>query len=125
MSNATNGLTTAVLDRDQIDLLCSLDDGAGELLEEVIGEFFLVSDDLRAQLLAAVGDADVPVAQRAAHTLKGASANVGAARLAQVCAEFDALAPGTNASEASALVERFDAEYVSAVGALRTLSARG
>ena len=85
-----SGVISDALDQEQIDLLLSLDDGAGEVLEEIVAEFLVMGVELRSQIAAALEANDGPTAQRLAHTLKGASANVGAAALAGVCASIEA-----------------------------------
>jgi HPt (histidine-containing phosphotransfer) domain-containing protein len=122
MSEVTNELASDALDREQIDLLLSLDDGAGNVLAEIVGEYLVLSDGLRPQLLAAVGAGDLETAQRVAHTLKGASANVGANRLAGVCAEFEAHAREANTEGTMTLVDRFETECSTTLAALRAMS---
>ncbi len=69
--------TTDPLDRTQIDLLLSLDDGAGEALAEIVGEYRTLSwqgrDDLRRDLR----DGDHTSLARTAHSLKGAERECG------------------------------------------------
>ena len=111
------------LDREQIDLLLSLDDGEGVAMAEIVKEFLTMSEEERAQLLLAIGDADLPAVQRAAHTLKGASANVGACGLADVCADIEAQARQAEPEGAARLVGRFEAEYARVRDALRAVGA--
>jgi HPt (histidine-containing phosphotransfer) domain-containing protein len=124
MSEITGELANDVLDREQIDLLLSLDDGNGKVLAEIVAEFLTTSADVRAQLLHAFGEGDLPAAQRASHTLKGASSNVGAARLAEVCAEVEARAGEAELDEAVGLIEQFELEYARALDALQGLNER-
>ncbi len=121
MNEITSELASDVLDVRQIDLLVSLDDGDGAVLAEVVGEFFVTSDEVRAQLLRALGEGDLEAAQRAAHTLKGASANVGAAALTEVCAQVEALVSAGKQDEAMRLIVQFEAEIARALDALRGL----
>ena len=80
------------LDRAQIELLLSLDDGDGAALLEIVDEYLAMSEEGRVELLGCLRAGDAQGAERAAHTLKGASANVGAAPLAGVCAAMEARA---------------------------------
>jgi HPt (histidine-containing phosphotransfer) domain-containing protein len=123
MNEAGSGqVSDGVLEREQIELLLSLDDGAGDVLVEIVGEFLVQSDDLRTQLLSAAGAGDLGVVQRTAHTLKGASANVGAVRLAAACAQFESAVPAPQPHETAAFVGRFETEYWRALEALGALT---
>jgi len=123
--------TTDPLDRAQIDLLLSLDDGAGEALAEIVGEYRTVSwqgrDDLRRDLR----DGDHTALAHTAHSLKGASANLGANDLAQVCAELEMharqveLVGSDEFADADALMERFEAEFTRVQVALMLLVPEG
>ncbi len=81
------------LDHSQIEFLLSLDDGQGEALAEIVDEYVTVSHQLRAEILRLLDEGDRDALERAAHTLKGASANVGAAGLADVCAGLETARP--------------------------------
>ena len=120
-TQATPSSDSDVLDHEQIAMLWSLDDGAGEVLGEIVAEFLLQSAVDRGQLLEAlrVGDADAQV--RRAHTLKGASANVGARRLAKVCDEIEQAARSSRLDPACGLVDEFEAEFTRAHDRLRQL----
>src|ERR1019366_3025074 len=80
-----------VLDQGQIGLLRSLDDGEGAVLAEVITQYFDQSMLHRDALSDAITANDAPAVERAAHSLRGASANVGASTLAQICGELETL----------------------------------
>jgi histidine phosphotransfer protein HptB len=73
------------LDPERISMLRDLDDGAGEFLTEVAGEFERDATIQLASTRAALLANDGPGLDRCAHTFKGASANLGAQRLAQLC----------------------------------------
>ena len=123
--------TTDPLDRSQIELLLSLDDGAGDALAEIVGEYRTVSwqgrDDLRRELRGG----DHTALAHTAHSLKGASANLGAKDLAQVCAELEMHARqvelvGTDEfADPDALMERFEAEFTRVQVALMLLVPEG
>ena len=123
--------TTDPLDRAQIDLLLSLDDGAEEALAEIVGEYRTVSwqgrDDLRRELR----DGDHTALAHTAHSLKGASANLGANDLASVCAELEMharqveLVGSDEFADADALMERFEAEFTRVQVALMLLVPEG
>src|SRR5271167_1414626 len=79
MSSPTD--TRDPLDHSQIEFLLSLDDGQGEALAEIVQEYLLVCDEGYNELLRLVSEGDRAAIERTAHTLKGASANVGATGL--------------------------------------------
>ncbi len=112
------------LDHAQIELLLSLDDGEGAALLEIVDEFLAMSEDGRAELLACLQSGDAPGAERAAHTLKGASANVGASTLAAVCAAMEVCARQGQPQGAADLTEQFESEFVRARSALRAAAPR-
>lgn len=122
VSEITNDLAADVLDREQIDLLLSLDDGTGAVLTEIVGEFLATSDPLRAQLERAIGEADLEAARRTAHTLKGASANVGATELSGICGLLEVLARDESIEELLRQTKQFGVEYERACDALRVLT---
>ena len=119
--------TTDPLDRSQIELLLSLDDGAGDALAEIVGEYRPMSwqgrDDLRRELR----EGDPTALAYTAHALKGASANIGAKDLAQVCAELEMharqveLVGSDEFADADALMERFEVEFTRVQVALMLL----
>jgi HPt (histidine-containing phosphotransfer) domain-containing protein len=123
--------TTDPLDRSQIELLLSLDDGAGDALAEIVEAYRRLSwqgrDDLRHELR----DGDHTALAHTAHSLKGASANLGAKDLAQVCAELEMharqveLIGSDEFADADALMERFEAEFTRVQVALMLLVPEG
>jgi two-component system sensor histidine kinase/response regulator len=102
------------LDTSQIDALRSLDDGAGEILSEIVTEYLANSVDGRASLVDAIGGRHAKQAAVAAHTLKGSSANVGAADLAARCAEIESRARRGEMDEAAALLQPFEDAFARA-----------
>jgi HPt (histidine-containing phosphotransfer) domain-containing protein len=123
--------TTDPLDRAQIDLLLSLDDGAGEALAEIVEEYQTMSWEGRHDLRRELRDADHTALARTAHALKGASANLGANDLAHVCAELEMharqveLVGSDEFADANALMERFEAEFTRVQVALMLLVPEG
>jgi two-component system, sensor histidine kinase and response regulator len=109
------------LDPTQIELLRSLDDGDGAVLGEIIGEYLNQTVQARRELIRVVRARDIPALERTAHTLKGASANVGAAALAAVCAELELQARAAQFDAADGLIERFDSEFARVRDALGML----
>jgi HPt (histidine-containing phosphotransfer) domain-containing protein len=123
--------TTDPLDRAQIDLLLSLDDGAGEALAEIVEEYRTMSWEGRDDLRREMRDGDHTALARTSHALKGASANVGANDLAQVCAELEMharqveLVGSDEFADANALLERFEAEFTRVQVALMLIVPEG
>jgi two-component system, sensor histidine kinase and response regulator len=99
------------LDRAQIELLLSLDDGQGETLAEIVNEYIRVATEGRGELLREIDQRDSGGLARTAHTLKGASANVGASGMAEVCAGLELRARQAQVDDAAALMEQFEAEF--------------
>jgi HPt (histidine-containing phosphotransfer) domain-containing protein len=123
--------TTDPLDRSQIKLLLSLDDGAGDALAEIVEEYRTMSwqgrDDLRRELR----EGDHTALAHTAHALKGASANLGATDLARVCAELEMharqieLVGSDEFADSGSLMERFEVEFTRVQVALMLLAPGG
>jgi signal transduction histidine kinase/CheY-like chemotaxis protein/HPt (histidine-containing phosphotransfer) domain-containing protein len=111
------------LDQDQINDLRSLDDGDGEVFASIIEQFLAQADQGRRDLARLVEEGDAQALARAAHTLKGASANVGAVAVSAVCAELEAKAKLAGLDGAAGLVEQFACEMARAREALGLLMA--
>lgn len=112
------------LDRSQIDMLLSLDDGDGEALQEIVDEYLSMSEDARVELLRVLEEGDASAVARTAHTLKGASANVGANALVDVCAAIESYARQDQLQGAAEVMGRFEAEFSRARSALQTVASR-
>ena len=109
------------LDPSQIELLRSLDDGDGAVLGEIIDEYLTQAAQGRGELARVVDQGDAHALERAAHSLRGASANVGASALATVCAEMEMQGRLEQFDGTAELVERFDAEFARVRTALNEL----
>ena len=112
------------LARSQIELLLSLDDGAGDALQEIVGEYLTMSEQGRVELLSALRVGDASAVGHAAHSLKGASANVGALALADVCGDTERRARQAEVLDAAGLEEQFESEFSRARAALRSVASR-
>ncbi len=102
--------TREPLDPSQIEFLLSLDDRLGELLAEIVREYLIVSVQCSTDLVQLLGEGDDQAIERTAHTLKGASANVGATGLADVCARLEMAAHLAQLGDAAALMEQLGEE---------------
>jgi two-component system sensor histidine kinase/response regulator len=67
-------------------------DNGSSLLRQVVSRFVANSGPLMADIRARTRDSDPEATWRAAHSLKSSSATIGASRVAQCCAEVEALA---------------------------------
>jgi HPt (histidine-containing phosphotransfer) domain-containing protein len=115
-------MPSPVLDQEAIDNLRMLDpDGGDTFLREIIG-IFLEDAPLRIveidQSLAA-GDAATFV--RAAHTIKGSSANVGAAALRAAAEKLEHHAKKDGLVDVAALIAELKTEFANAKTALNEL----
>lgn len=123
--------TTDPLDRARIDLLLRRDDGAGRALAEIVGDYRTLSWEGRDELRRELREGDHTALARTAHSLKSASANLGAKELAQVCAELEMharqveLVGSDEFADADALMERFEAEFIRVQVALMLLVPEG
>jgi HPt (histidine-containing phosphotransfer) domain-containing protein len=112
------------LDREQIDLLLSLDGGEGLTLSEIVDEYLAHGEKGMHELRRVLTVGDVESLERAAHTLKGASANVGASAMAELCAALESSARAAELDEASGLMDRCDHEFARVQDALRLVTVR-
>ncbi len=62
-------------------------------------------------------------AQRAAHTLEGTSASLGAIRLSQLCEKLEASLPTSSPEELKTMLEQVETAYVQVKLALQTFVA--
>jgi two-component system, sensor histidine kinase and response regulator len=111
----------APLDQSQIELLRSLDEDDGSLLAEIIDQYLTQTVEGRKELVRLMDGGDPRGLERAAHTIRGASANVGAKELAAICAEMEAQGRFEQLEGIAELMERFDHEFVRVQDALNGL----
>ena len=112
------------LDSHQVELLRSLDEGDGEVLAELVSEYTEQSARQRDALVHAIEVGDPAAVESLAHSLRGASANVGATRLARICGELEARGRDRDTAGARELCETFDLELRVVRGALDSLVVR-
>lgn len=112
------------LDRSQIEFLVSLDDGQGEMLVEIVREYLVSSEESSTELVRLLGEGDCQAIERTAHTLKGASANMGATGLVDVCAGLEMRARERQLGDTTALMEQFVEEFDRVRAALEIAIAR-
>jgi len=112
------------LDEARIELLRDLDDGEGAVLAEIIDEYLAQTADAGEQLAAVLAEHDPHAVERTAHTLKGASANMGADRLAAVLAQVEACGRSGDLDAAGVLMAQLDAELSRVRDALSSVLSR-
>ena len=110
------------LDRSQIELLLSLDGGEGETLGEIVHQYLAHGEKGLLELRRLLTEGDVLALERTAHTLKGASANVGASAMVEVCAQLESSARAEELDAADGLMERCDLEFARVQDALQFLT---
>lgn len=101
-----------ILDRHVLDDLRSLqEEGEPDIVTELIDLYLQEAPDRLQAIREAVRDGDAPCLLRAAHSLKGSSANLGAAGVAAVCAELERCGREVVLDGAPALLERLEADF--------------
>ncbi|GAB2510586.1 response regulator [Lysobacter humi (ex Lee et al. 2017)] len=91
------------------------------LLAQIFGAFRSDTAQRLGLLRTAAAHADADLLRRTAHTLKGAAANVGAARLAATAGELDTIARSGRLDGVDALVRRLEGDYGDVLVQLRRL----
>lgn len=110
---------TPILDSQVIQGIRVLQSEGEDFLGTIVDMYLVESSRLIDRLRQVVNSGSAGELQQAAHSLKGSSANVGAARLAQACLDLETIArdgPLEQAIECFLVVEQ---EYARAVEALR------
>ncbi len=100
----------APLDAERFEVMRELDGGDGALLRLVATEFLADARRQVTVLREAVGEGDPEVVERSAHSLKGASAAIGALGLSELCSQLEMLGRGRALGDAMPLVERVEHE---------------
>ena len=101
-----------VLDPDVVNSLRQLTPaGEPDVLVEILTVFLNEVPKRIAALRAAAAAGDAPAVQRAAHSLKGSSGNIGARALHDVCRQLDDRARSGEVPRLQSLVDALDVEY--------------
>lgn len=93
-------------------------EGGSEFLRELIAIYLTDTPKLLAQVEEALARQDAGVAARAAHTMKGSSANFGAEQFSRLAQEIEAACKANNLSAAALLLPEFKRHYIQVVAAL-------
>jgi CheY-like chemotaxis protein len=111
-------LPAASLDVVTREGLLAVSDGDPTVLAEITGLFTTDGRALITALLEAIARGDAPECARLAHSLKGSSANVGAQRVASLCAALEKTAKAGTLDSAQAIPTQIEVEFEAAVAAL-------
>lgn len=105
--------------------LLELLDGDENFAREVAETYIDSGDNLLAELAAAVERGDCPTVGSTAHSLKGASANIKAGRVADAAARLEAAARAGETERLQALAAPLGREFAATVEYLRGKLAAG
>lgn len=95
--------------------------GQPDVVHEVLGLFLNDAAARVDAIVAAFAARDVAALQRAAHTMKGAAATIGAPRLQQACRRLEDAAKQNDLSTAAVSMEDLHREHEQVVKAIRQL----
>ena len=114
----------AVIDAQAIDNLRMLNPGDnGEFLREIIGIFLEDTPQRIAELEQSLRAGDTPKFTRAAHSIKGSSANLGAVALRAVAEKLEHESRTSGLGNVSTLVDAIKTEFARAQVELGKLAA--
>ncbi|MDP9486934.1 MAG: response regulator, partial [Actinomycetota bacterium] len=85
--------------------------GGDELFGELAGLFLEDAPPRLEALREAIGSGDASSVGQAAHALKGSSGNMGATRMASICAELEEAGGSRDLTRAPGLLDRLEAEF--------------
>ncbi len=111
----------ATLDMEQVGELISLDDTLGVLVD-FVGMYTEQAPERLAALRVAFSAGDLDEVGRVAHSFKGASANLGAIRVAEVARRLEHAARDKDDSSMAGWLDELDARYLEARDALQALA---
>ncbi len=110
---------TPLLDRSVLDGLRELSvPGEPDILAELVGLFLEDAPPRLEALRAALDEGDARRVKEAAHALKGSSSNMGASRMAEICARLEEAGTLGDLIEAPDLLKRLETEFAQARSAL-------
>lgn len=108
------------LDPSSLNMLRSIRrPGQPSTLVKVIRLYFESAPDLAAKIETATKECDGAALRRAAHSLKSASSNLGALRLAEYCKQLENFGEQQRCAEAAPLIEPFKIEFALVCDVLR------
>ncbi|WP_445301791.1 PAS domain S-box protein [Microcoleus sp. K1-B1] len=96
----------------ELQAFCSsIDQDSTQILSLLANCYFEESLKLLEAMKLAIAQADTPTLKRVAHTLKGSSANLSAAPLAQLCSRLEVISTSGELDQASTLLAQIEGEY--------------
>lgn len=108
------------IDPEAIEQLRFLEDeDQPNVVAELVGLFIEHAPPKITVIRDAIAQGDAQGVKRAAHSLKGSSANIGARGMQQVCERLEQQAAAGDLSEAAGLLAQLDEESVIVEAALR------
>jgi HPt (histidine-containing phosphotransfer) domain-containing protein len=115
-------MPSPILDQEAIDNLRALDpDGGDTFLREIAGIFIEDTPKRIAEIDQSLAAGDTATFVRAAHTIKGASANLGASALRAVAEQLEHRAKKDGLADVAALVAELKTAFANAQTALTEL----
>jgi HPt (histidine-containing phosphotransfer) domain-containing protein len=93
-----------------------------DLVEKVISLYINDAQSLCRNIHEAIGKNDPQALNKAAHSLKSSSANVGAIKLANLCKELETLGRANTIGNAQELVNQMNSEYQRVIATLATMN---
>jgi HPt (histidine-containing phosphotransfer) domain-containing protein len=116
---------TPVIDPQAIENLRALNPGDDDaFLREIVGIFLEDTPQRLAELEQSLAAADVPKFTRAAHSIKGSSANLGAMALREVAERLEHQSRVSGLGEVAGLLAALKAEYGRAEAELAKLAGK-
>ena len=114
---------TALIDRKPLDNIRALQrEGAPDILGKVIDHYLSQSPEFIRKLNEAVAANDGEIIRSIAHTFKSGSANLGALRLAEICAEMESYGNANTMDVNKEILARIETEYEKVGNALAAVS---
>jgi signal transduction histidine kinase/DNA-binding response OmpR family regulator/HPt (histidine-containing phosphotransfer) domain-containing protein len=98
--------------------ICALQRGGGVLLARIISLYLTDAPKRMEEIRSGIESADASVVQRAAHTLKSGSANLGAVTLSALCKEMEMMGRNDALDGAKPLYAKMQKEYEAVKAAL-------
>ena len=111
-SQALLGSEKSPIDAEVLDRIRALQrKGSSNILEKAIHHYVSYTPKLLAALSEASAQGDASALQKAAHSLKSSSANLGAVKLVALCKEIEMKAHANTIEKAQSQVAKMHAEY--------------
>ena len=104
-------ITAPVIDEGTVSQLKELADGDAEFLDDLCQSFVSEWTQRIDELRTAVTEGQPDVLGKAAHRLKGGSANLGLARLSEICLKLELIGKGGITDGAAGYLDMLTGEY--------------